>query len=130
MIPFFTEDQIRRVVSTEDAVHAVRAAFAADGRGETVVPSVINLPIPNTEGEFHVKTAYVSGSPVVAVKIASGFYDNPLRGLPTGSGLMVLFDAETGMPAGLLTRTGPRRCAEPPASGAGARAHLSRARPS
>jgi len=39
--------------------------------------------IPGTEGEFHVKTAFVAGMPYVAVKVASGFYGNAARGLPT-----------------------------------------------
>jgi ornithine cyclodeaminase len=70
------------------------------------VPAVINLPIPGTRGEFHVKTAWVAGVPFIAVKVASGFYDNPALGLPTGSGMMALFDAATGMPAGLLFDNG------------------------
>src|SRR5512133_4095759 len=106
MIPIFEESDIRRAVSVVDAVDAVRKAFAADGRGETVVPAVINLAIPGTDGEFHVKTAYVAGMSHVAVKVASGFYDNPKRGLPTGSGVMMLFDATTGMPAALLLDNG------------------------
>jgi ectoine utilization protein EutC len=106
MIPIFNEAQIREAVSSETAIAAVRAAFAADGRSETVVPAVINLAIPGTDGEFHVKTAYVAGIPHVAVKVASGFYDNPQRGLPTGSGMMMLFDAATGMPAALLLDNG------------------------
>jgi ornithine cyclodeaminase len=40
------------------------------------------------------------------VKVASGFYDNPALGLPTGSGMMALFDAATGMPVGLLFDNG------------------------
>jgi ornithine cyclodeaminase len=48
----------------------------------------------------------VAGVPFIAVKVASGFYDNPALGLPTGSGMMALFDAATGMPAGLLFDNG------------------------
>ncbi len=106
MLPIFDEQQIRGVVTPSDAIDAMRRAFAADGRGETVVPAVINLAIPGVDGEFHVKTAYVTGMSHVAVKVASGFYDNPKRGLPTGSGLMMLFDAATGMPAALLLDNG------------------------
>jgi ornithine cyclodeaminase len=106
MIPIFHEPEIRDAISPADAVAAIRRAFAADGRGDTVVPAVINLAIPGTDGEFHVKTAYVAGTPHVAVKVASGFYDNPRLGLPTGSGLMMLFDAFTGMPAALLLDNG------------------------
>ncbi len=105
-LPYLDEQAIRAAVTPADAVSAVRDAFRADGEGRTRVPPVINLQIPGTRGEFHIKTAWVQGAGLVAVKVASGFYDNPARGLPTGSGMMALFDAETGMPAGLLLDNG------------------------
>ncbi|HXG55811.1 MAG TPA: hypothetical protein VNJ03_10570 [Vicinamibacterales bacterium] len=40
------------------------------------------------------------------MKVASGFYDNPSKGLPSGSGLVALFDAETGLPVALLLDNG------------------------
>jgi ornithine cyclodeaminase len=106
VLPSIDESALRAAVSPAEAIQAIRDAFRADGEGKTVVPSVINLPIPGTNGEFHVKTAWVEGVPVIAVKVASGFYDNPARGLPTGSGLMALFDAQTGMPVALLFDNG------------------------
>lgn len=105
-LPSLDEPTLRALVSPAAAVTAIREAFRADGEGRTAVPAVINLPIPGTRGEFHVKTAWVAGVPFIAVKVASGFYDNPALGLPTGSGMMALFDAKTGMPAGLLFDNG------------------------
>jgi len=105
-IPVIDEGTLRRAVSPERAVSVMREAFEADGEGRTRVPPVINLDLPAVHGEFHVKTAYVEGLPYVAVKVASGFYDNPGRGLPSGSGLMALFDASTGFPAALLLDNG------------------------
>jgi ornithine cyclodeaminase len=105
-LPSIDERALRAAVSPAGAVAAVRAAFRADGEGRTAVPAVINLQVPGTRGEFHVKTAWVDGVALIAVKVASGFYDNPARGLPTGSGLMALFDATTGMPMGLLFDNG------------------------
>lgn len=106
MLPVIDEAALRAVVSPERAVGAVREAFRADGEGRTRVPAVINLEVPAAHGEFHVKTAYIEGVPHIAVKVASGFFDNPKRGLPSGSGLMALFDAGTGMPAALLLDNG------------------------
>lgn len=98
----FEEPAIRAAVTPARAVDAIREAFRADGLGRTIVPSVINLSVPDADGEFHVKSAHVEGIPHVAVKVASGFYRNPERGLPSGAGLMLLFDATTGMPEALL----------------------------
>jgi ornithine cyclodeaminase len=105
-LPSLDEQTLRAAVTPAAAVSAIRDAFRADGEGRTAVPAVINLPIPGTRGEFHVKTAWVDGVPFIAVKVASGFYDNPALGLPTGSGMMALFDAATGMPTGLLFDNG------------------------
>ncbi len=105
-IPIIHEPALREAVTPAKAVEVIRAAFQADGEGRTRVPAVINLDIPNAHGEFHIKTAYIEGVPHVAVKVASGFYDNAARGLPSGSGLMALFDASTGLPCALLLDNG------------------------
>jgi ornithine cyclodeaminase len=106
MIPIIEEPALRNAIGPAVAVDVMREAFRADGEGRTRVPPVINLEIPSAHGEFHVKTAYIEGVPHVAVKIASGFFDNPGRGLPNGSGLMALFDACTGQPCALLLDNG------------------------
>jgi ornithine cyclodeaminase len=106
VIPIIEEAALRAVVTPAMAVRVVREAFRADGERRTHVPPVINLDIPQARGEFHIKTAHIEGVPHVAVKIASGFYDNAANGLPSGSGLMALFDAATGLPAALLLDNG------------------------
>lgn len=105
-VPIYTEAELRAAISPERAVAVMRDAFRADGEGRTHVPPVINLEIPSARGEFHIKTAHIEGVPHIAVKIASGFYDNPAKGLPSGSGMMALFDASTGLPVALLLDNG------------------------
>jgi ornithine cyclodeaminase/alanine dehydrogenase-like protein (mu-crystallin family) len=106
MIPIVEEAALRAAVTPALAVAVIREAFRADGEGRTHVPAVINLEIPGAHGEFHIKTAHIEGVPYVAVKIASGFYENPARGLPSGSGMIALFDASTGLPFALLFDNG------------------------
>ncbi len=106
MIPIIEEAALRAAMTPQIAVEVVREAFRADGEGRAHVPAVINLEVPARRGEFHVKTALIDGVPHVAVKIASGFYDNPAKGLPSGSGLMAVFDADTGLPVALLLDNG------------------------
>ena len=106
MIPIIEEAALRAAVTPARAVNVTREAFKADGEGRTRVPAVINLDIPSARGEFHVKTAHIEGVPHIGIKIASGFYDNPSKGLPSGSGLIALFDAVTGLPTALLIDNG------------------------
>jgi ornithine cyclodeaminase len=106
MIPIVEEAALRAAITPAVAVKVMRDAFHADGEERAHVPAVINLEIPSARGEFHVKTAHIEGVPYVAVKIASGFYDNASRGLPTGSGMIAVFDAATGLPAALLLDNG------------------------
>lgn len=127
MIPILDEAALRAIMTPDRAVAAVREAFRADGEGRTRVPAVINLEIPSARGEFHVKTAHIEGVPHVAVKIASGFYDNPDKGLPSGSGLMALFDAATGLPVALLLDNGFLTDIRTGAAGAVAADYLARA---
>jgi ornithine cyclodeaminase len=128
MIPIVDEAALRASVTPERAVAVIREAFRADGESRTRVPPVINLDIPAARGEFHIKTAYIEGMPYVAVKIASGFYDNPARGLPSGSGLMAVFDAATGLPAALLLDNGFLTDIRTGAAGAIAADELARSR--
>lgn len=106
MIPIVDEARLRAAVTPAIAVDVIREAFRADGEGRTHVPAVINLEIPSAAGEFHIKTAHIDGVPHIAVKVASGFYQNPVKGLPSGSGLIALFDASTGLPSALLLDNG------------------------
>jgi ornithine cyclodeaminase len=100
------EDQIRRSVTMAGAIEAVELAFAALARGEARLPDVIYLDLAEFNGEVHVKGAHLHGAPYYVFKVASGFYDNPSKGLPVGAGMVMAFDATTGMPAALLLDNG------------------------
>jgi ornithine cyclodeaminase/alanine dehydrogenase-like protein (mu-crystallin family) len=100
------EDRLRELVREEEALRAVEIAFLALAQGRVVQPPPMGMDLDEVRGEVHVKGAYLRGEPVFAVKVASGFYGNPRRGLPTGSGLVLVFDAETGFPLALLQDNG------------------------
>ena len=55
----------------------IEAAFAALGRGGVVMPPVLHLDLPERNAEMDVKTAYVPGLPSMALKVSTGFFDNP-----------------------------------------------------
>src|SRR5262245_54530909 len=96
------ETEIRALITPAAALAAVRDAFVRLARGQAVLPGVINLDLPKVEGEVHVKAAHLEGTPFFSIKEAGGFYRNARRGLPVGSGLILVFDADTGLPSALL----------------------------
>src|SRR5207245_1389848 len=50
--------------------------------------------------------AHLRDSPSFTVKVASGSYANPERGLPVGSGIVLVFDSTTGFPRAVLFDNG------------------------
>lgn len=102
-----TERELRQVVSLDlDALAAVEHAFTRLALGEADVPPILGLFVPDRHGEVDVKAAYIHGLPSLAIKIASGFFDNAASGLPSGSGLMVVLSARTGFPQAILLDNG------------------------
>jgi alanine dehydrogenase len=98
-IPFFSGRDVERAVSPERALEAVRDAFVAHARGEwTMQPKlyVTNYPA----GDFRAMPALGGGHALL--KWVTSFPGNPARGLPTVTGLVILSDAETGMPEAVL----------------------------
>ena len=101
-----SESEVRGLCGPPEALAAVRAAFAALARGQAVLPGVLHLDLPHARGEVHVKGAHLLGSPFYSIKEAAGFWGNEERGLPVGSGLVLVFDAVTGRPRAILLDNG------------------------
>jgi ornithine cyclodeaminase len=121
-----TESQIRQLLDAESCIVAVEQAFTDYAAGRAELPNVIHLDVPDHGGEVHVKAGYVRGQPYYAVKMASGFPRNAGHGMPTGDGMVVVFDAYTGAPAALLLDRGYITDLRTAAAGAVAVKHLAR----
>ena len=106
MIRFAGPDAIREALRGLDPVPLIEAGFAAYSRGEVVVPPVGEMIFEDPPGDVHIKYGYIKGGDIYVIKIASGFYDNPKRGLPSGDGLMLVFDQRTGVLQAILLDEG------------------------
>lgn len=126
-IKILTESDLRKLVQLDlDAVDCVEKAFAALATTDVVMPDILSMQIKPYNGEVDVKTAYVPGIDSFALKVSPGFFDNPKLGLPSTSGLMVLFSARTGMVEALLLDNGYLTDVRTAAAGAVAARHLAR----
>ena len=107
VITILTEQDLRQCVQMdESALEAIAEGFSQLVVGKVSVPPIMRIDITQKHGEVDVKSAYIAGKDSFAIKIASGFHENRLKGLPTGSGMMVLINAETGFPKAVLLDNG------------------------
>ncbi len=96
--PIYSIEQIKPLLNRRGVIEAVRDALIRHARGEVQSPMPGHLLFEEAHGDCHIKFGHMAGSPSFAVKIATGFYDNPSLGLPSANGMIVLFDAHTGAP--------------------------------
>lgn len=102
----YTVEQIKEVCRNLDFTETIKKGFIAYSKGEVVVPPVGELSFELPPGDTHIKYGYIKNDRSFVVKIASGFYQNPQLGLPSNSGLMLLFSQKTGMLQSILLDDG------------------------
>jgi len=96
------KNEIIEFVKSIDLLPIIKEGFIAYTKGRSVVPPVGELSFKNPPGDVHIKYGYIAGENYYVIKIASGFYENETLGLPNGSGMMLLFDQQTGENIALL----------------------------
>ncbi len=106
-VKILKESEIRECVGmNQEAVDAVALGFTRLAEGKVSLPPIIRVDVESRRGEVDVKTAYIEGLDSFAIKVASGFLDNPAIGLPYGSGMMVVMSARTGFLEAVLLDNG------------------------
>ncbi len=89
-----------------DELTAIEAVYPIISAGKAQMPPIMAVLIPEHDGEIDIKSAFLPGYDGIAVKVSTGFFHNPSRGLPSLSGMMMLFDAETGLALAALFDNG------------------------
>lgn len=126
-ITVLNESELRQHARLESrTVDTIAGAFAALHRGEVVMPPVLSMDLPEQNAEVDVKMAWVRGLDGFAVKISPGFFNNARVGLPSLSGMMTLFSAETGRVMAALLDNGWLTDLRTAAAGAVAARYLAR----
>jgi ornithine cyclodeaminase len=92
----YNRAQIVAALRPIDVIAAVEAAFVAYSRGEAVVPPVGELLFDQPPGDCHIKYGYLKANDTFTVKIATGFWENPARGLASSNGVVLVFSRNTG----------------------------------
>ena len=99
-----SQEQIKQILPGLDLITEIQHGFQAYSEGRAVVPPVGEMILER--GEVHIKYGYIKHDDYYVIKVASGFYQNPEKGLPSGNGLMLLFSQKTGEMAAILLDEG------------------------
>lgn len=126
-IRVLTESDLRAVIGLgAEELTTMESVYPLISSGAAVMPPIMRIDVEEHNGEIDIKSAYLPGHPGIAVKLSAGFFDNPTRGLPSLGGLMVLLDAETGIPLAALFDNGYLTDTRTALGGAVATRHLAR----
>jgi ornithine cyclodeaminase len=82
------------------AIEAMKSAFSQFSSGDATVP--LRGRLHTDKGVTLLMPAFLMRSRDLAVKVVSVFGDNPSLGLPTVAGLVLVLDAETGIPQAVM----------------------------
>lgn len=118
----FTKSQIEKALDIPKILEAIEKGFEMYSQGQTVIPPVGSLHLPL--GDCHIKYGYAKEGSYYVVKIASSFYQNAQLGIPSGNGVMLLFDQKTGALVCILHDEGYLTDLRTAAAGAIAAKHL------
>jgi len=102
---FLTREDMKSVLSMNDAIDAVKQAFSMYSQGKSVVPLRINIDIPRYQGQTLYMPAYVDDLHSGGVKIVSVFPGNIEKGMRSVQATMVLINEETGEVCSILDGT-------------------------
>ncbi|MBI4675467.1 MAG: ornithine cyclodeaminase family protein [Chloroflexi bacterium] len=104
-ILYLSRADVERVgVTMSEIIDAVEQGFREHGAGRVEMPpkpGVHTMP----DAFIHAMPAYIPALKSVGVKWVSGYPENQKRGLPYISGLVILNDAETGIPLAVMDCT-------------------------
>lgn len=106
-IYILSEEELKSIVHLDDSIiEAIEKGFSELQKGNATVPPIMMIPVPEKTGEVDIKSAFISGISRMAIKVASGFFENNKLGLPSASGQMLVLSSETGFLDGVLLDNG------------------------
>ncbi len=99
-IRVLTASDVKAALPMPKAIEAMKLAFGQFSSGEATVP--LRGRLHTDKGVTLLMPAFLQRSRDLAVKVVSVFGDNPSLGLPTVSALVLVLDAETGVPRAMM----------------------------
>ena len=96
-----TRNEIESLIDMAVTADAIVAAYQASSQGNVNLPPVGHIAFDGG-ADCHIKYGHMKGDPFFVVKIATGFPQNSMCGIPTGNGMVLVLSAENGQVEAIL----------------------------
>jgi ornithine cyclodeaminase/alanine dehydrogenase len=101
-----TREDVRAVVSMQDAIGVLEQTFRELGAGEAIMPTRIAMEAQEANGFMLAMPAYLKRTGALGVKVVSSYPDNPRTvGMPTIQAVILYYDGATGERLALMEGT-------------------------
>lgn len=104
MIPIriLSDKDIKSILDIQNTIACVEKAYVMKSNHQAKLFPLISEDIIQGRAEMDIKSGILHGDNVFGLKLVSWFGDNEKLGLPSLTGLTMLFDLKNGFPRALL----------------------------
>jgi len=106
MTNVYTLPEILEALEQVDLVDIIGQGFVSLSKNQVIVPPIGEMLFPESNGELHIKYGAIKNDTDFVIKMATGFFNNPQKGLPPFSGCMLVFSQHTGQIKAVLLEEG------------------------
>jgi ornithine cyclodeaminase/alanine dehydrogenase-like protein (mu-crystallin family) len=100
---YLTQAEVASVgLSMAEIIDLLELAFQEKGQGRVEMPPKPGIHPGTGDNFIHAMPAYIPSMKSAGLKWVSGFPENPTRGLPYITGLLILNDPQTGVPIAVM----------------------------
>lgn len=95
-------EEVKKIISVPEVIKAVEKVYSLKSEGSTEVwPTVIH-DFETGKKEADIKSGYLKGIEIHGLKAVNWVAENELKEIPALTGVILLFDTNTGLPVGIV----------------------------
>ncbi|SKB29712.1 ornithine cyclodeaminase [Acetoanaerobium noterae] len=98
-----SEDDTRQLLELEEVIEGIENVYKEKSSGSGKVFPLVFHEFEKGVADMDIKSGTLDKMGVYGLKLVSWFGNNPSKGLPSLSGIVMLFDSSTGLPIGTIS---------------------------
>lgn len=97
-----SQAEIKKVLELDKVIDGVKKVYCQKSDGDTVVWPSVEYHFEEEKAVMDIRSGYVKGEKLHGAKMLNNFPLNANLGIPSFSGMLLVFDSNTGLPLGVM----------------------------